>query len=505
MTIKVLGISGSLRNARFGAGSEGLCQELKVLDTDEKIREYLKQQTKIRVEDFVAAGRDRNLKFDEIYDSLKSLRGDTGLSNSEAALAAGLWGALQEGADIGHLSLSTHFPPSGKIKKPNDLKNKILEADAILLSGPVYFGDRGSQVQAFIEFITANDDVHEHLRGKVYGGIAVGAKRNGGQETTLIYQLIDMVNLNMLGVGNSSETTSQYGGTAVGGDVGTLWKDDYGITTCIGTGQRVARVANYLSLADGHKMKSKLRLDIWLLQDDASHKGRELYKSWADRIAESDSHVEIRIRDFTEETVTRCIACDICPTDVGSREEYRCIITTKNDLFSNQHSEIIDVDAVLLAAYSPKDRHEISSVYQSFIERTRYWRRDNYILGDRLWAPFVISEVSANQNLHIRMLTSAARHHTVVHHPLIGVEFDDKVINFDDLVEQGKSFVENAKKVIVGRYLEGGREDIVYNPVGYSLSKEKNDQDKASGELQSSIKQNSKPAKRIKVFKNNLQ
>lgn len=490
MSIKVLGISGSLRNARFGAGSEALCREIKELSSDDDIRLYLKQQTKIRVEDFVAAGRDKNLKFDEIYNSLKGLSGDTGLSNSEAALAAGLWGVLQEGADIDHLSLSSHFPPSGKINKVDELRNKILEADAILLSGPVYFGDRGSQIQAFIEFVTANDDVIDHLRGKVYGGIAVGAKRNGGQETTLIYQLLDMVNMNMLGVGNSSETTSQYGGTAVGGDVGTLWKDDYGITTCIGTGQRVARVANYLALADGHKMVNKLRLDVWLLQDIPSHRGRDLYEEWAERIMESDPELDIKIRDFTNETVTRCIACDLCPTDVGVREEYRCIISTKSDLFSNQHADIIDVDAVLLAAYSPKDRHEINSVYQSFIERTRYWRRDNYILGDRLWAPFVISEVSANQNLHIRMLTSAARHHTVVHHPLIGVEYKDEVINLEDIVEQGKSFVENARRVMIGRHLEKSREDVIYNPVGYSLSKEKNDQDKATGVLQETIKLN---------------
>ena len=51
------------------------------------------------------------------------------------------------------------------------------------------------------------------------------AKRNGGQETTLVYQLIDMINLNMLGVGNDSASTSQYGGTVVAGDVGTMAKE----------------------------------------------------------------------------------------------------------------------------------------------------------------------------------------------------------------------------------------------------------------------------------------
>ena len=43
-----------------------------------------------------------------------------------------------------------------------------------------------------------------------------GAKRNGGQETALIYQLVDFINLGMLGAGNDSQRLS---GTIVAGDV----------------------------------------------------------------------------------------------------------------------------------------------------------------------------------------------------------------------------------------------------------------------------------------------
>ena len=65
--------------------------------------------------------------------------------------------------------------------------------------------------------------------------------------------------------------------------------------------------------------------------------------------------------------------------------------------------------------YSAVTRNKENSVYQRFIERTRYWRRSSYMIGDKLTAPFVISELNSNQNLHIRMLTSLIRHHTIIH------------------------------------------------------------------------------------------
>ena len=58
-----------------------------------------------------------------------------------------------------------------------ELKNKIMACDAILLSGPVYFGDRGSLAQSFLDYCSENTEISAHLKGKIYGGIAVGAKR----------------------------------------------------------------------------------------------------------------------------------------------------------------------------------------------------------------------------------------------------------------------------------------------------------------------------------------
>ncbi len=90
----------------------------------------------------------------------------------------------------------------------------------IIVSSPVYFGDRGSLVQSLFEFIESDPLLRQDMAGKIYGGLAVGAKRNGGQETTLIYQMLDMLDMGLLAVGNGHETTAQYGGTAKAGDVG---------------------------------------------------------------------------------------------------------------------------------------------------------------------------------------------------------------------------------------------------------------------------------------------
>ena len=258
----ILGISGSLRNARYGKGSEILLSELKQIKTKNHLIKFLESQTKIRINDILQSKETRDQPFDKTYKTLQKLKGDKGLSNSEASLAAGLWGAYKNGANISHTGLSSFFPMNGIPKKLNELKKKILNSDALLLSGPVYFGDRGSLMHELIEFIRSDDKLRKHLRGKAYAGITVGAKRNGGQETTLIYQIVDMSNLNMLVVGNSSDTTSQYGGTVLAGDVGTAWQDDYGINTSIGTGVRLAKIQKSIS---NTKNKIKKSYKYWYL------------------------------------------------------------------------------------------------------------------------------------------------------------------------------------------------------------------------------------------------
>jgi multimeric flavodoxin WrbA len=487
----VLGVSASLRNARFGRGSHQLCDDIKGLTSREALLSYLEKQTTLRADDLFAAAQQENLAFDQVYAQLRKAHGDRGLSNSEAALAAGLWGACEGGADISHCGLATYFTSTGEHRNLEELRSKVLKADAILLSGPVYFGDRGSPAQAFIDFLREDPICASHIRNRLYAGIAVGAKRNGGQETTLIYQLVDMTNLNMLVVGNDSSTTSQYGGTAVAGDIGTLSRDAYGIDTAIGTGMRLARVSKLLERGTTAALHGDVRIAVWLLQDDIQHRGRILMEGFCNEVEESVKGISISVLDFSEEQILPCIACDVCPTERGARDDYRCIITARKDLFRSRHSDLISPDAILLGAYSPVKRSSVRSVYQQFIERTRYLRRDDYALGDILVAPFVISEVNSNQNLHIRMLTSFIRHSTVLHHPIIGIEHENKLLNPDTIIEQGIRFAHNAVKITTGRLSTNMKDGDPghYRPVGYLISERKFQEDEATGRLKESSEQ----------------
>ncbi len=463
--------------------------DLQGLSSAEELQNYLREQTKFRFDDFIEAGRKENKPFNEIYNELRKLRGERGLSNSEAALAAALWSALQEGAEVRHSSLSGYFPASGIPRNLDELRTEILDADAIILSGPVYFGDRGSLAQSLIEFIAADNILRSSCEGKIYAGIAVGAKRNGGQETTLIYQMLDMVNLDFLAVGNNSETTSQYGGTVLAGDVGTMHEDEYGLNTCIGTGQRVARAAKLMKqgIDQDVSLRGPLKIRLLLLQDSKCGKGSDFFQDWSNQLSSESEDLDIKLINITNVEIVRCIACDICPTHVGPKSEYRCIIKASDDFFVKHHAELIDADALLLCAYNPEDRNDIVTGYQKFIERTRYLRRDNYVLSDLLCAPFVVSELSARQNLHMRMLTSSIRHHTILHHPLIGIVHEGKLLNENNIFSQGRKFLDRARELTIGRLRLGQPNDLLYHPVGYEVSAEQAKVDFESGRIRDAL------------------
>lgn len=480
-------MSASLRNARYGANHGRLAEELGALEDQSSLKTYLRQQGQFLLSEFFEKRRAEGAEFSAIYKELRAARSDRGLSNSEAALAAALWGAKQHhgSVELRHLGLSAYFGANGETVNADDLRDAVLWADAIVLAGPVYFGDRGSLAQSFFEFLVRDEACRHATKGKVFGGVTVGAKRNGGQETALIYQMIDACNLSMLAVGNDHSTTSQYGGTAVAGDVGTFHDDDYGINTCIGTGMRAAAVAGLVRSGETTKVNGKVRIGIWLLQDSDDSHGLKTIEDLRSKIAPQVPNAEIEICDFTDSKVHPCIACDICPIEVGNPEEYRCIIKQRDDVFVREHERLISYDGILVAAYSPRDRSRINSIYQRFIERTRYLRRDDYRFGDRLCAPLVISELGANQNLHLRMLTSMVRHDTVIHHPVLVFEQAGKTLNSNEAIENAVSFCRQTERLTAGRLQSSAAEqsDRAYNPIGYIVSSEKAQSDRDSEKM----------------------
>lgn len=479
MKTKILGIAGSLRNARWGVGSRALVDALLACRTEEELRRYLADQAELHLQNFITSGRGDGLAFDEIYKNLRRLSGDRGLSNSEVALAAALWSAAQAGCDIKHISLSEYFPAAEAAQRMDELKEYLRNADGILVSTPVYFGDRGSLAQELIDLIRNDTDLRAELQNKVYAGTAVGAKRNGGQETTLIYQLFDMINLGLLGVGNDSDTTSQYGGTGHAGDVGTMAKDDYGIWTSMGTGRRIAHVAGLTKAGRTTSLHGKIRVMFWVLQDK-HNRALNYVRELVDRF---DKSIDATIINITEKYISRCIACDICPTHVDVDEEYRCIIRGgRRDKMSELHHDcFLDHDAVVPVVYSASDRRGLVSNYQRFIERTRYLRRGDYVFSDCLTAPLVLEDLGVIENMHIRMATSLIRHHTVVTEPMVVYLQNGELLNSEQVTDKFGRFVARARLLTAGRlrtFVDGRNTGTSkYNPVGYILSADKDKED----------------------------
>ena len=59
-------------------------------------------------------------------------------------------------------------------------------------------------------------------------------------------------------IGNGHDTTAQYGGTLVAGDIGKVIGDDYGVKTALSTGKNIGEVLNNINLQDkNQKLNSK--------------------------------------------------------------------------------------------------------------------------------------------------------------------------------------------------------------------------------------------------------
>lgn len=468
---KLLGIAASLRNARWGAGNRQLIDALRPLRDRAELDAFLTKESELHLENFVQAGRREGKSFLEIYHNLRKSNGEVGLSNSEVALAAALWVAQNEGVDVDHLSLSEHFTANGELRRSEELRARLMKADGILVSGPVYFGDRGSLAESLVDFIARDGELRMALAGRLYGGIAIGAKRNGGQETTLIYQMIDMLGLGMIAVGNDSDTTAQYGGTGHAGDVGTMHKDRYGIDTSMGVGRRIAKVLD--NLKSGQRLVDVPRVLFLILQDADGIAARQTDAI----ISRLGPRIKASVVNLVDQSIKRCIACDICPTKIDTDDVYRCIIKSSGDDLSDLHPELLLHDALVPVVASPRNRARVAGNYQTFIERSRYIRRGDYIWSDLVIAPLSFVDAIGYDSYAIRMMTSFLRHHTIMTKPIVGHLMNGTTSNMDEVVTDFLSFLAITHRITAGRLARARGHDLRYKPVGYILSAHKDAED----------------------------
>lgn len=350
----------------------------------------------------------KNLSSDaELYEYIESMGRSRKISNSEGGLIAAAFGASKWSKNIKYLRLNKYFLKDGSVANIKESLENIKKADGLIFGIPVYFGDRSSLVHDFIRIC---EEEKIDFSEKVCGFVSVGAKRNGGQETTNIFAIHNFTELGALVVGNGPPT-SQYGGTCVGGEIGTMENDYFGIMTSSGVGEKVAQAARLIK--EGKKENNKnIIIDFWILEDEKS-KVYNYIDDLIKNISLKYNNIEFKLLDLTKHKFNRCFACSICPYNRDDISSYKCI--NKNDDMINLHNRLISSDAIIVAGLSLEDFSKKETVYQRFIERTRYIRRDNFLLTNKLIMALSLNELSANSLFNLRVLTSFIRHNTIFH------------------------------------------------------------------------------------------
>lgn len=123
----------------------------------------------------------------------------------------------------------------------NEILSKLEDAHGIIIGSPVYFGNVSAQLKIFMDR-SRPLRADFKLKDKVCGAIAVGASRNGGQETTIaaIHEFLLIQDAIVVGDGSP---LAHYGGTGAAGPAGDVQNDEMGIETSRNLGKRVTELS----------------------------------------------------------------------------------------------------------------------------------------------------------------------------------------------------------------------------------------------------------------------
>lgn len=349
---------------------------------------------------------------EDIIASIYEIAYEGKISNSQSLLLSALWGAHKEGANV-------------EVIYPDD---DIPNFDGVILSSPVYFGDRSSILQDFI----MNIDLQE----KAVGVVSTGAKRNGGQETTNIYALYDCLDKGSLITGNGPPT-AQYGGTGWAGNKTAIVNDDFGIKTSYGTGMQVTKLAKLINTPES---QTKPNIVFVLVTDD------EIDLKFMEDFTESN----IEVIDIANKRIKRCVGCPICPNG-DLDKEYKCI--QKDDMVEIRE-KMISADCIIFVSGN------VNKNFQKFIERTRFIRRTHFELGERVYSSLNVSSKITNI-MSLRIMTNMLRQN------MFGLPFFRKFKDYNNMeyLNYVKKIEQFTRKSKAFRELTGV--DTEYTPVGY--------------------------------------
>jgi multimeric flavodoxin WrbA len=389
------------------------------------------------------------------------------LSNSEILCGIALMGAKSQGYEVDFFSLLELF--KRQERRVNDLTPetygldptivyrdlltidkasldtitaKLHAAIGIIIISPVYFGDRSSVTGKFMQLAMNK----QFLQEKVVATCSVGAKRNGGQETTNIFLLYEALNLGAYIVGNGPKT-SQYGGTAWAGDKGKVLNDALGIETTFGTGVRVAQVCNILKnrASNGKYLVPRTNIVILITMDTPDHKLKHFLTKYLQNAHLDTSDISFKVIELINNEIERCIACNICPIpkyleqDPSTNQDtYACIIRKQSDSLDHLRDELLKADGVILAGLNSRDMSDVLSRYQLFMERSRFIRRNDFEMTNIPLCGLVVSEVGAYTNpIHnLKVMASFMRHNGIMLKSITITVWHDQIIDpgYDDIL-----------------------------------------------------------------------
>lgn len=405
------------------------------------------------------------------------------LCNSEILAAASLAGARAGQSEVAYYPLCELFPRKDRrIFEPGsgsdpslvnldtlDINEDALSAllddlqscQGIVLATPVYFGDRSSVANKFLQLA----NVRKRVQDKVYGVVSVGAKRNGGQETCNIFSLYEMLHQGVFGVGNG-QPTSQYGGTAVGGDLGKVVDDPWGLATAFGTGQKVAQISRLIECGLKNVFDGPKKVVFLQAMDTKEQKLRKHLNCLIDEVSKLHPQMSFSIVNLTEHDIYRCLGCKLCPKDGDTSCEHpQCSIQHEEDYLETARTKLLDADGVVVCGVNPSNVDDLVTRYQVFTERMRSIRRNNYELSNKLFAGMCYHDFSATVNpIHsLKVMVSYIRHNTVMYRPIEIFEFDGKPL--ESGVDRVNEFCRAVSILATGKR-QISLPDAVYNPFG---------------------------------------
>lgn len=390
-------------------------------------------------------------------------------SNTDISVAVALLGAYENGSDIRLISLVDlfrhrnenlykHIDEFSSIEdleeidtlsldgqKLKQILSEIDESDGVILGSPVYFGDRSSVANKILQVMAKSN----MLENKAFGAVSTGAKRNGGQETAIIYTLYEAMMQGALITGNGPKT-AQYGGTVFAGDVGKATSDQFGMETSYGTGRQVSQLAKILKEGEAAEQKKEARLLFLITIDDAEHSYENRLHEYLHRRPISS---EYEIINLTDKNIYRCISCSSCPSPKlteqlkDETDPYNCVVQTSRDAMKYLREKMNENDVIVLVGVNSDS--PLTYRYQAFMERTRFIRRNDFELTNKVILSLTIDEVGAVSNpiFDIKTLTSFIRHNTILMKPLRMFYHDGAVIKEPNLSD----YLPSLNRVLTGR------------------------------------------------------